>query len=219
MKTKIFFVISSFVFATSFVFALDCPNLTQNMRYGDSDRYKNGEVSQLQRFMTQKYGVDLFGGFFGLRTRSAVVKFQKENGLWAIGQVGPATRQKIREACAEQMLCNQIYQPVCGQTPEHECCTTYSKPSYCMYAKVKCDVGTIKTFGNSCELNNAKAKFLYDGECKTNTPPPTNEEPPSNCKVWYDGCNTCSRQSPGSPMACTLLYCFAHNTPYCKETF
>ncbi len=44
-------------------------------------------------------------------------------------------------------------------------------------------------------------------------------EAPAQCKVWYDGCNTCSRTSPGGIMACTMMYCFAHNQPVCREYF
>lgn len=39
------------------------------------------------------------------------------------------------------------------------------------------------------------------------------------CKVWYDGCNTCSRSSVGGVGVCTQLACFAHNQPYCKQYF
>lgn len=41
----------------------------------------------------------------------------------------------------------------------------------------------------------------------------------ANCKTYYDGCNTCSRQYPGGPQVCTKLACFAHGTPYCKDYF
>ena len=51
------------------------------------------------------------------------------------------------------------------------------------------------------------------------TPPNADGTAPTNCQVWYDGCNTCSRQYSGGPLACSLLACFAHNTPYCKQYF
>jgi hypothetical protein len=47
----------------------------------------------------------------------------------------------------------------------------------------------------------------------------------ANCKVWYDGCNTCSRQTPGGPMMCTMMACIQGfpdgqmPKPYCKEYF
>ncbi len=125
------------------------------------------------------------------------------------------------ESCSkDQVACPAIYQPVCGQQI-HECCkTSGNKPSYCMYAKVNCEVGTPKTYGNSCELNREDAKYLYDGKCK-NTP--INNEASANCKVWYDGCNTCSRQNIGGPLMCTLMACLNNNIwnsgAYCKEYF
>lgn len=32
-------------------------------------------------------------------------------------------------------------------------------------------------------------------------------EPTTSCQTWYDGCNTCSRQTPGGPALCTLRAC------------
>jgi hypothetical protein len=46
-----------------------------------------------------------------------------------------------------------------------------------------------------------------------------------NCKVWYDGCNTCSRQYIGGPQMCTLMACINtgnniwNSGAYCKEYF
>ncbi|MBP9668726.1 MAG: peptidoglycan-binding protein [Candidatus Pacebacteria bacterium] len=44
-------------------------------------------------------------------------------------------------------------------------------------------------------------------------------EAPAQCRVWFDGCNTCSRTSPGGMMACTMMYCFAPSQPVCREYF
>lgn len=52
-------------------------------------------------------------------------------------------------------------------------------------------------------------------------------EAPASCKVWYDGCNTCSRSTPGGPLACTMMACiqggdeawFAAHKPTCREYF
>jgi len=43
-------------------------------------------------------------------------------------------------------------------------------------------------------------------------------EYPSNCLTWDDGCNTCSliRDEKGMNLgACTEMYCFTRDTPYC----
>ena len=43
---------------------------------------------------------------------------------------------------------------------------------------------------------------------------------PRMCKVWFDGCNTCTRQELGGIMACTQMYCPASVKPaMCKEWF
>ena len=52
-------------------------------------------------------------------------------------------------------------------------------------------------------------------------------EPSSQCKIWYDGCNTCSRSYVGGPMACTMMACIQGGTesqiwanrPQCREYF
>ena len=41
---------------------------------------------------------------------------------------------------------------------------------------------------------------------------------PQNCLTWYDGCNTCSLLEGEDGMtlgACTEMYCFQQETPYC----
>ena len=37
---------------------------------------------------------------------------------------------------------------------------------------------------------------------------------PTNCLTWNDGCNTCSLMN-GELGACTEMYCFAQQMPYC----
>lgn len=203
-----------------------CPNLTTSSWYGN--KYNNRiEVARLQKFLFSYYGTNINPtGFFGQSTKSYVARFQQEQGLYPVtGGVGPLTRNAIAQVCGGngngggQIFCPTIYQPVCGQQL-HECCSSSpNKPAYCTYAKVSCEVGAPKTYSNSCELNAAGAKYLYDGECKNNTV----TEAPNNCKVWYDGCNICSRSYEGGPLACTLMACLNNNIwnsgAYCKEYF
>lgn len=55
----------------------------------------------------------------------------------------------------------------------------------------------------------------------------TNPGIPASCKVWYDGCNTCTRSEPGKEFACTRMACLqggtaewmAANKPTCREVF
>mmetsp|Transcript_9709 Transcript_9709/g.14785 ORF Transcript_9709/g.14785 Transcript_9709/m.14785 type:complete len:94 (+) Transcript_9709:92-373(+) len=37
------------------------------------------------------------------------------------------------------------------------------------------------------------------------------------CALWYDGCNTCYRDSEGSPAYCTEMDCSVNMAPYCME--
>ncbi len=43
--------------------------------------------------------------------------------------------------------------------------------------------------------------------------------PGSSCKSWYDGCNTCSRSTPGGPGACTRMGCEKYSGGYCSAEF
>ncbi len=95
----------------------------------------------------------------------------------------------IRVADQEPVACTMEYNPVCGAKPI-VCITTPCNP-----------IPT--TYGNKCAMNADGAKFLYAGECRTDKNP--GDDP--KCKSWYDGCNTCSRSTPGSPAMCTLRAC------------
>lgn len=59
------------------------------------------------------------------------------------------------------------------------------------------------------------------------TPDPSKDP---QCKSWFDGCNTCSRETPGGPATCTQMACVANgnnaslwpnpnNVAYCKERY
>ncbi len=49
--------------------------------------------------------------------------------------------------------------------------------------------------------------------------PVDNFTPPNGCREWNDGCNECSRQTPGGPAACTKRACFAAGKGYCSAYF
>jgi len=176
-----------------------CPIINRTLYIGT----RGQDVRELQTFMYQynNYPNGNVSGFFGLTTHGLVQKFQRANGIYASGIVGNLTRAKIVSLCQSNPIppdnpnpgyCTAIYKPVCGLLNN-----------------------TPKTFGNQCVLNNSGAQYLYEGECRVTDPGTA----PNNCKVWYDGCNTCSRSYIGGPLACTKMYCFQQNTPYCKEYF
>jgi hypothetical protein len=108
---------------------------------------------------------------------------------------------KIYVGEREPVACTMEYNPVCGAKPI-VCITTPCNP-----------IPT--TYGNKCAMNADGAKFLYVGECRV-TPNPADDP---KCKSWHDGCNTCSRSTPGGPAMCTLMACMQElmTTPYCKS--
>jgi hypothetical protein len=100
------------------------------------------------------------------------------------------------------VACTKEYRPVCGSL-QVQCITAPCNPIQ-------------TTYGNTCEMKAAGATYLYEGQCRpTQTDPSTDPQ----CKAWYDGCNTCSRTSPGGMAACTLMYCANPAPAYCKAYF
>lgn len=87
----------------------------------------------------------------------------------------------------ENIICPAIYMPVCGAI-KGQCIT---KP---------CDP-IEQTFGNECELNAAKAEFLYDGQCRREIP---------------DNATLCTQEQKQA-VACTKEYipvCGENNVTY-----
>mmetsp|Transcript_2181 Transcript_2181/g.3213 ORF Transcript_2181/g.3213 Transcript_2181/m.3213 type:complete len:174 (-) Transcript_2181:124-645(-) len=44
-------------------------------------------------------------------------------------------------------------------------------------------------------------------------------ESPSDCQVFFDGCNTCHRANSQSVGACTMMACEKYGEPKCKKWF
>jgi hypothetical protein len=100
------------------------------------------------------------------------------------------------------IACTKEYRPVCG-AQQIVCITAPCNP-----------IPT--TYGNKCEMEADGASFLYEGQCRSESPA---DDP--QCKAWFDGCNSCARNNPGDPGACTLKYCAPGTTskPYCTARF
>lgn len=111
-----------------------------------------------------------------------------------IAQVRVVVGEGVTQACTKE------YKPVCGAKPI-VCITTPCNP-----------IPT--TYGNKCEMNNDGARFLYEGQCRSENPADD-----AQCKSWFDGCNTCSRSAPGDAAACTLMYCAVPGKAYCTARF
>lgn len=126
--------------------------------------------------------------------------------------LAPAYQKVIGKAVivVGPQVCTQEYSPVCGAKPI-VCITTPCNPIPTSYS-------------NRCEMTADGATFLYGGRCLSSPPNPelTNPADDPLCKTWNDGCNTCSRSTPGSPAMCTMMACFPDHpypTPQCKEYF
>lgn len=79
-----------------------CPKISLTMQRGARDSSHGGQVSELQRFLSEHYDIDpeeIVTGFFGRITQGYVQKFQRQQGLPAFGIVGSMTRSSILKEC------------------------------------------------------------------------------------------------------------------------
>jgi hypothetical protein len=74
--------------------------------------------------------------------------------------------KKFEITSPEPLNCTAVYEPVCGDTGLLRCVTA------------PC-IGVYKTYGNTCEMTNSGATFVYDGECKLIS------QKPSFCNASY----------------------------------
>lgn len=111
-------------------------------------------------------------------------------------------------------VCTKEYAPVCARPSG--CENTCTAGQYCL---MMCKMPEPRTYSNRCMAQSAGATLLYEGACQSSGTQPFT--PPTNCKSWYDGCNTCSRETPNSPAMCTLRACDMANTAagYCTSYF
>ena len=79
-----------------------CPELTQTLVLGDTDKKTNGMVSVVQQFLAHIFSPPesmSVTGTFGPRTRALVMKFQSLSGIRKTGELGPATRATMHSLC------------------------------------------------------------------------------------------------------------------------
>lgn len=126
----------------------------------------------------------------------------KKTGGFCAGTCPETVLAQVRIQVGEgtTQACTKEYKPVCG-AKQVVCVTAPCNP-----------IPT--TYGNKCEMNNDGARFLYEGQCRSENPADD-----AQCKSWFDGCNTCSRSAPGDAAACTLMYCAAPGKAYCTARF
>jgi hypothetical protein len=105
-------------------------------------------------------------------------------------------------------ICTMEFDPICGQPPMSGC-----------HSKSNCtqDMPPPRTYGNRCQLEADGANFLHAGKCHETEK--KKREIPSNCKRWFDGCNTCSRGKKEGPTICTLRACMQYSQSKCLDFF
>lgn len=91
-------LLSIFVFSLMFMFGsfthAQTTTFSRNLGVGS----KGDDVKALQQLLMDKgYMSGTATNYFGNKTREALKKYQKDNGLEAIGRVGPRTLQKLNE--------------------------------------------------------------------------------------------------------------------------
>ncbi len=164
------------------------------------------------------YAVDW--GEYGQASQSmAPVKFSQyatfshrylTSGVYTVGITvydsagGSATSSATVNVGSSASVCTADYRPVCG---ERRICSN-GQQTDCWNEK--------KTFGNLCSLRAENAFYLYDGECARGTQTYT---PPSTCRQWFDGCNTCSRSTAEGVAGCTERACTSTTSGYCSAHF
>lgn len=185
-----------------------CMKFTDPIRYKDNDTSKQTtHVRDLQNVLFEKgYLTTKPTGYFGALTLQAVKQYQKANGISQTGFVGEKTRGVLRSH-------------VCGGTDEigapNSCKVYFDGCNTCTRSEVGAPMACTKMACLTAK-QPPYCKEYFDQN------PPISQIPDS-CKVWYDGCNTCSRATVGGEMACTMMACITlydpNNKPYCKESF
>lgn len=96
------------------VSSASCVKLSNNLRKGDTDDSKNGQVSKLQRFLFDQNLLEdsEATGYFGTATRKAVGEWQCKNGIvcrgdetsTGYGRVGKQTRAAMASSCDQEIV-------------------------------------------------------------------------------------------------------------------
>lgn len=76
-----------------------CVYPQKNLRQGARDTARDTSVAMLQQFLNGRYPGTIVNGYFGPKTRTTVMRFQKDYKLPQTGTVGPQTRTKMQQLC------------------------------------------------------------------------------------------------------------------------
>lgn len=106
----------------------------------------------------------------------------------------------IRAPCISPFIAKHVYKNVGTYT------ANVSRYVACLYSNPRCMIAQPAPL--------AQLQITVTGAS-------TDPSADRRCKAWYDGCNTCSRNSADSPAMCTLKACIqgAMARPYCTAYF
>jgi Putative peptidoglycan binding domain len=87
--------------------ARQCPKLNSTLQRGARDTSTGGQVTELQKFLSEYYNIssgDIVSGYFGRLTQKYVQQFQGEQNLPNYGIAGSLTRGAIAKHCSSSAL-------------------------------------------------------------------------------------------------------------------
>lgn len=150
-----------------------CPKLSITMQRGARDVAYSGQVSELQKFISDYYDIDpdeIVTGFFGRITQGYVQQFQREQGLPTFGIAGSMTRAAIAKVCTSNTFSGtgQTNPNTTPTTPYVPPTTTYVPPTNTQTTNTAPNVSSAATTiqvtypqaGNVLENTGAKSSGL-----------------------------------------------------------
>lgn len=204
MKKILFVLIFTGLFLSSnFVFAIPndaqiekmCTKFTKQLKYGYGFVVVGNRVyvKELQQALVDggylKTKVD---GLFGRKTEIALKEYQKQNGLKETGILDSNSINSFRARFCDVGSSGGGGGAICDYPAPPTGCTYVQGPQY--------------NQSNMCGM----VLSCQNQESVADSP---------NCKVYNDGCNTCSRTEVGGKQVCTMRACFAQGKAYCQEYF
>ena len=163
------------------------------------------------------------------RDRPANTGVDQPNGQ--NGQAGGQTPPR-RDVCKTASGAPACRGPA-PMSPSHICpdgsvagptCEAAGNPSSCQWTIRQCpdnvaiDVAPPPNQWNTNTYVDSAGNVVTTGVATVDTgaPLPADGSAPAACTTWFDGCNTCTREGAGGPLACTMMYCFTSGTPECR---
>src|SRR3989344_941604 len=181
-----------------------CPKLSITMQRGARDISYSGQVSELQKFLSDHYDIDpeeIVTGFFGRITQGYVQQFQREQELPSFGIAGSMTRDAIAKVCSLNTFNHQT--SAISGTSSSLSCSTFSDITYGMFdtdpggrvSQLQAWLGIpSNTFGFG--TYGPKTRAIWNSRCggtqttNISTTPIPNQEATEQVKCVFSGATT-----------------------------